>query len=71
MTDGIMITVRHVSEDTSKYPDTITISGSTKRAGYTVRVNADDPHLSTRRIGVMAELAREATRQTLGSQGDE
>lgn len=61
--------IRHVSEDVSKYPDTITISGSTKRAGFTVRVNADDPQGSTKRIGIMAELAREATKQIIDSPG--
>ena len=59
--------IKHIFEDVSRYPDTITIAGSTKRAGYTVRVNADDPEMSRKRIGVMAELAREATRQTLGA----
>lgn len=66
MMEGII--VKHLSEDVSKYPDTISISGSTKKAGYTVRVNADDPEMSRKRIGVMAELAREATRQTFDTQ---
>lgn len=60
--------IKHLFEDDSKYPDTITIAGSTKRAGYTVRVNADDPEMSKKRIGVIAELAREATRQTIGAE---
>lgn len=57
------ITVIHESMD--PYPDRIEIPGSTKRAGFTCRVNADEPGKSIQRIRNMAELARQATKEAL------
>ena len=52
-----------IHETMEPYPDRIEISGSTKRAGFSVRVNADEPGKSFQRIRNMAELARQATQE--------
>ena len=52
-------------ENVDPYPDRIEIPGSTKRAGFTCRVNADEPGKSFQRIRNMAELARQATKEAL------
>lgn len=48
-----------IHETMEPYPDRIEISGSTKRAGFSVRVNADEPGKSFQRIRNMAELAEQ------------
>lgn len=54
------IIVHH--ENAEPYPDRIEISGSTKRAGFSVRVNADKPNESLKRIQNMIELSKQATK---------
>jgi hypothetical protein len=52
-------------ENADPYPDRIEMPGSTKRAGFTCRVNSDEPGKSFQRIKNMAELARQATKEAL------
>ncbi|WP_338095071.1 hypothetical protein [Methanorbis furvi] len=57
--------VNHISSD--EWPEWIEIPGSTKRAGFKVRANADKPQASLQRARMMQELARQVTREYLGS----